>query len=212
MKTRAAAATAATAALLAARCPDARAQGHPPPAETGRAAMESPDGVPVRFESSDPAMRIYLAHGDVGPFEPGVPYARVGLAPLTLRLPPGTYTIEAESPTSSTGHGRFLVEPETPLRVEVRPGSAAVKTVGSMFIALGVVATVLGVVALVSITPSDQHFNRWAVGLPLTLGGVGVGDHGYGMAALGTTDVRVPIVPPGTPKAISWVPAVSLRF
>jgi hypothetical protein len=206
------AAVAIAVSAYAARAPIASAQTPPSPA-----TIESPDGVPVTFACDDPAMRIYLAHGEVAAHADPDPFVRVGQAPLTLRLAPGTYTIEAESPTSSTGHDRFLVEPNAPMRIEVRPGNASVKTVGAVFIGLGVIATVLGVVALVSISASDSHYNRWGIGLPLVIGGPAVGVLGWGMTALGSTDIQVPRLPPGgapsrTAVAPSVVPALTWRF
>jgi hypothetical protein len=212
LKTRAAAALAIALAAHAALSPTAFAQTPPSPA-----SIEAPDGVPVTFTCDDPAMRIYLAHGEVGAHADPDPFVRVGRTPITIRLAPGTYSIEAESPTSSTGHDRFLVEPNSPMRIEVRPGNASVKTFGSVFIALGVVATLLGVVALVSISASDTHYNRWGIGLPLVIGGPAVGVLGYGMTALGSTDIHVPLQPPGgAPSRASLgpsvVPALSWRF
>jgi hypothetical protein len=212
VRARAAATLATLLAAHAARSVPVAAQTPPAPA-----SFESPEGVPVTFVSDDVSMRIYLAHGEVPAHADPDPFVRIGNVPLTLRLAPGTYTIEAESPTTSTGHDRFLVEPGAPMRVEVRPGNASVKTFGGVFIALGVVATVLGVVALVSISASDTHYDRWGIGLPLVIGGPAVGVLGYGMTALGSTDIRVPHLPPGgapprgAPQA-GIVPALSWRF
>jgi hypothetical protein len=195
-------------AANAARIPTARAQERP--------VVETPDGVAVSFTSDDPVMRIYIARGDVPARAPPSAYARAGVVPLTLRLAPGTYTVEAESPKASTGHQRLLVEPAAPMRVEVRSGSNTVKTMGTVLIAMGVVAAALGVVAIVSISPDDSHYNRFGIGLPLLLGGVGGAGLGFGLSALGSTELRVPRLPPGgaprPPAATALVPEILLRF
>jgi hypothetical protein len=144
-------------------------------------------------------MEIFLARGDVPARTVPDPFERVGHVPLTVQLAPGVYTVESESPRSSTGHGRFFVEEGAPLTVQVRPGDATVKVLGSALIGLGVVAAALGVVALVAISPHDENYDRFGIGLPLLLGGVGGACAGWAMTALGSTDVYAPHLPPGMP-------------
>jgi hypothetical protein len=181
-----------------------------------RPSVETAEGVPVSFTSTDPTMRIYIARGDVPSNAPAATFERAGVVPLTLHLAPGTYTLEAESPRASTGHQRLLVEPSAPMRVEVRSGDATVKTVGTVLIALGVVTALLGVVALVSISPDDSRYNRFGIGLPLVIGGVGGAGVGFGLSALGSTELRVPHPPPGgaprAPPASTFLPGVVVRF
>jgi hypothetical protein len=169
-----------------------------------RPVIEAPDGTPVTFTSTDVTMRVYIAHGDVpGGLIPD-PFEKLPPLPATVRLSPGTYTLEAESPNASTGHDRMVVESGAPMTVEVRSGNASVKAFGGVFIGLGIVATILGIVTVVSISPNDASFNRWGVGLPLMLGGVGVGGLGIGMTVLGSTDIRAPHLPPGgAPKGVA---------
>jgi hypothetical protein len=178
--------------------------------------LESPDGVPVTFTANDPSMRIYLARGDVPSSAPPGAYTRVGVAPVTLRLAPGTYTVEAESPNASTGHERMLVEPAAPMRVDVRSGNAVVKTTAGVLIGLGVVAAILGVVAIVSISANDSRYDRFGIGLPLIFSGAGAAGIGFGMTALGSTDVHVPRLPPGgaphPPPTGAVLPSVVVRF
>jgi len=165
----------------------------PPP----RPKIEDSAGVPVTFTSEDRGMRVYIAHGEVPERAFPDPYEKLPQLPFTVRLAPGTYTVEAESQTASTSHEHIFVERDAPLTVRIRGGNAMVKTFGSVFIAAGVVSTILGIVAIVSISPHDQSFNRWAVGLPLTIGGVALAGLGVGMTALGSTNVDAPRLPPG---------------
>jgi hypothetical protein len=216
MRLRAAslAAVAALAASHAAGVPLARADQPLPPRLK---IIEDPDGVPVTFTSEDPAMEIFLARGDVPAGTFPDPFERVGLAPVTVKLAPGSYTIETASPKTSTGHERFSVEAGAPMTVDVRGGNASVKAFGGIFLALGVVAALLGIVAIVSISPDDQNYNRWGVGLPLALGGVGIAGLGIGMTALGSTNVVAAKLPPGgasrrTPAPGAFGPTLTLRF
>lgn len=169
-----------------------------------RPAIEAPDGTPITFTSSDVTMRVYVAHGDVPAGTLPDPFEKLPLLPATVRLAPGEYTVEAESPNASTGHDRIAVEPNAPMTVDVRAGNASVKSFGAVFIGIGVIATILGVVTIVSISPNDASFNRWGIGLPLILGGVGVGGLGIGMTEMGSTDIHAPHLPPGgAPKGVS---------
>jgi hypothetical protein len=188
--------------------PTARGQSGPP----ARPAIEFANGVDVAFTSKDVSTEIYLAHGDVPVGTTPDPFERVGLAPLTLKLSPGTYTLESGSPTASTGHQRFVVEQGKPLAIEVRPGSAGLKTIGGVFIGLGVVSMILGVIAIVSFSPGDSTYNRFGVGLPLLLGGAGVGGVGLTMAAVGASDVQVRFQDRPKSAAASIVPALVWHF
>ncbi len=215
MKRRAgAAAVAATMAVLlapqAGLADDSKATG---PEGPKRPAIEDPAGTPVTFDSTDYAMRVYLARGDIRDTNliPD-PYEKLPPLPCTVKLAPGTYTAEAESPNASTGHQRFVVEHDAPIQVQVHAGNASVKAFGGVFIGLGVVSTILGIVSIVSISPNDGSFNRWAVGLPLVLGGVGVGGLGIGMTFLGSTEIVAPHRAPGTPATPGAVKGVALSL
>jgi hypothetical protein len=162
-----------------------------------RPAIEDPSGTPVTFTSTDVTMRVYLAHGDIPAGVLPDPFEKLPPLPATVRLAPGTYTVEAESPNASTGHERIIVEHDAPLAVRVASGNASVKAFGGVFIALGVVSTLLGIITIVSISGNDASFNRWAIGLPLMLGGIGVVGLGIGMTFAGTTAIHAPHLPPG---------------
>jgi hypothetical protein len=198
--------------------PGARADGAKPPATSAddakppatsadgakRPAIEAPDGTPITFTSTDVTMRVYAAHGDVPAGTFPDPFEKLPPLPTTVRLAPGTYTLEAESPNSSTGHDRLHVESGAPVTVEVHSGNASVKAFGAVFIGVGTIAAILGIVTIVSISANDASFNRWGIGLPLILGGVGVGGLGIGMTALGSTDIHAPHPPPGgAPKGVA---------
>jgi hypothetical protein len=178
-----------------------------------RPAIEDATGAPVTFTSTDVTMRVYLARGDVQADVIPDPFEKLPPLPTTVRLAPGTYTAEAESPNASTGHQRFVVEHDAPIVVDVHSGNASVKMFGGVFIGVGVIATILGIVSIISIAPNDQSFNRWAVGLPLTIGGIGIGGLGVGMTFLGSTEIVAPHPPPGgSVKPSTASVALSLKF
>jgi hypothetical protein len=183
----------------------------PPTApKSERPLIEDPHGVPVTFDSKDVAMRVYIAHGDVPSGAIPDPFEKLPKLPVKVRLAPGLYTVEAESPNASTGHDHIQVEHDAPMTVDVHGGNASVKAFGGVFIAAGIVATILGVVSIVSISPNDSSFNRWGVGLPLTLGGLGLSGLGLGMTFLGSTDFVAPHLPPG--GAPHRTVSLSVRF
>jgi hypothetical protein len=186
----------------------ASTQPAPPP----KASIATPDGTLITITSTTRATTIYLAHGDVPAGTLPDPFERMGIAPLTVSLPPGTYTIEATGPSSSDGRTVFSVEASAPMTVEVHAGDASVRTVGSVLIGLGIVSTLLGVFAIVSISADDKHYNRWGIGLPLVLGGLGGTGIGIAMTSLGATDIRVPNVPPHRATRSAWIPTLVARF
>jgi len=174
--------------------------------------LEAADGVAVTFTSKDVSTVIYLAHGDVPVGATPDPFERAGVVPLTVKLPPGTYTVESTSPTATSGHQRFAVEQGRPLSIEVHAGNAGLKTIGGVFLGLGVVSMLLGVVAIVSFSGNDSNYNRFGIGLPLLLGGGGVAGVGLVMAATGGTDLRVRLQDrPGRP-ATGAVPSLVWTF
>ena len=193
-----------------------------PPAATATSPAPSPStphapqiayesGVEVTIVSKDPATEIFLAHGNPPIGEIPDPYERVGLAPMTIKLAPGTYSLETASPTQSTGHERFMVEQGHPLRIEIHPGDANVKAVGAVIAGLGIVSVVLGVVAVVSFSPNDSHYDRFGVGLPLMIAGAAGSGIGIGMTVLGATGVDVQHAPHSARPA-AFLPTLTLAF
>jgi hypothetical protein len=176
-----------------------------------RATIEAADGTQVEIVSKDVATEVFLARGDVPGGTLPDPFVRMGVVPVTVKLAPGIYTVETSSATSSMGHERIFVEQGSPLRVEVKSGDAMVKTIGTTLIGLGVVATVLGVVAIVSISPHDENYNRFAIGLPLVIGGVAGAGLGWALVSAGSTSIVAPHLPPGAmPRGAGAVHGVSL--
>jgi hypothetical protein len=176
--------------------------------------IESQDGVPIVFTSKGKTTRIFVARGDVPAHAEPDPFEKLGVAPVTMKLSPGTYTVETEGPGQANGHQRFQVESGAPMTVEVHPGDSSLKALGGVLVALGITSIVLGVVAVVSFSKDDTGYNRWGLALPLGLGGAGGVALGWGLSAAGSTDVQVPQLPPGGKPhpAASLGPVLTLSF
>jgi hypothetical protein len=56
-------------------------------------------------------------------------------------------------------------------------------------------------VALVSISPNDQNYNRFGIGLPLVFGGLAGAGLGWALISAGSTSIVAPHLPPaGLPQ------------
>jgi len=194
----------------AAPAPAAPVKTEPPTPK--RPLIEDPAGTPVTFTSTDVTMRAYIAHGDIrGEVLPD-PFEKLPPLPFTVKLAPGMYTVEAESPNASTGHDHIFVEHDSPIKVDIRSGNASVKAFGGVFIAIGIVAVILGIVSFVSISPNDQNFNRWGVGGGLLGGGLGLGGLGIGMTIAGSTNIVAPHVPPGRAAPVTTGTGLAVTY
>jgi hypothetical protein len=167
---------------------DARAED--PNQKTGT-TIADPKGTPVSFTSSRIDTVIYIAKGDGPAAADPTPFERLGAAPLTVKLAPGTYTIETESESTSTGRERIRVD-QTPINIEIRPGDETVKTMGAMFEGLGVISMLTGIVVAVAVSPHDDKFPRWEIAIPTLVGGAGLFGLGVGLSAIGSTDIHLP--------------------
>ena len=182
----------------------ARAADSPAPAPAPK--ISDAAGTPVTITSSNKDTWIFLAKGDVPENAQPDPFERVGEAPLEIRLAPGVYTLESGNPTSTTGHARFRVEQGRPFHIDVRNGDATVRTFGAVFIGTGIIAVLLGVVTIVSVSSNDSHFNRYAIGLPLLIGGGVAGGVGIGFSVAGATSLKMPT------SNEAYTGSVTLRF
>lgn len=169
--------------------------------------IEDPTGTPVHVTASTINTTVYIAKGDV-PADPFIDtYERVGIAPLTIKLAPGDYSIESSTPTASMGYTRFRVEANHPIDIEVRNGDAMVRAFGDVLVALGVSSILLGVLTATALAPHDSSYDRWAITLPLLGAGAGSTVVGIGMIAAGSTTFKMPV---SAEQARLW--GVTLRF
>jgi hypothetical protein len=177
--------------------------------ETAAAApkIEDPSGTPIRITASTINTTIYISKGDV-PSDPLIDtYERIGIAPLTVKLAPGLYSLESSTPTASMGYTRFRVEQNEPIDIDVRNGDAMVRTFGDLLVALGVSSIILGVLTATALAPHDSSYNRWGISIPLLGAGAGGGIVGIGMIAAGSTTFKMPV---SADQARMW--GIKLRF
>jgi hypothetical protein len=163
-----------------------------PAANSPKSKLADPSGTPIRVTSTNLDTDIYLAKGDIPENPVYDVFERIGTAPLEIRLAPGVYTIQSSNPTSSMGHARFHVEAGHPIDIEVRNGDATMRTLGGVCEGLGVTAMLLGVLAIIAISPHDDNYNRFGIGLPLLLGGAGMTGLGVGLSFAGATNIKMP--------------------
>jgi hypothetical protein len=178
-------------------------------AEVASAApkIEDPNGTPITLTASTINTTIYISKGDV-PSDPFIDtYERIGIAPVTVKLAPGLYSLESSTPTASMGYTRFRVEQNKPIAIEVRNGDAMVRTFGDVLVALGVASIILGVLTATALAPHDSSYDRWGISLPLLGAGAAGSIVGVGMIAAGSTTFKMPV---SAEQARMW--GVTLRF
>ena len=145
----------------------------------------------MTFVSTRLDTEIYLVHGFEAAGEAAESFEKIGVAPMTIRLAPGVYTIQTSSPSTSLGYERVRVD-GTPMKIELRPGDETVKTLGGVFEGLGVTGILLAVIVAISISPHDQNFDRWAIAVPAFAGGLGSLGLGVGLSVVGSTRIVLP--------------------
>jgi hypothetical protein len=155
--------------------------------------IEDPNGTVVRVTASKIDTTIYISRGNT-PSDPLIDtYERIGIAPVSIKLAPGVYSLESSTPTASMGYTRFMVEQNKPIDIDVRNGDAMVRTFGDVLVALGVSSMILGVLTATALAPHDSSYNRWAISLPLLGAGAGGTAVGIGMIAAGSTTFKMPV-------------------
>jgi hypothetical protein len=158
------------------------------------------NGTPVHITANHNDTTILIAKGPVPKRAEPDPFERLGVAPIDIKLAPGIYTIETEGPTQSLGHETITVD-RWPMNVEVRTGDAAVKTIGTVLLAVGTLAIITGIVVVASFGSGEGKFDKYAYSIPFFVGGAVTATVGVGMIFLGATNVRAE-----TPKTPSSLP------
>ncbi len=131
-------------------------------------------GLAVQIESTKPWVYAYVAKGvvDDRPAFPD-PFVKVGRLPVTIQLPPGTYTVIAEGDSVPTATRVFRVD-QLPVHVQVHGGTQGLRDAGSLLTAVGVVALLAGAAFEVSGASDQGTSKKQQVAIPLLIaGGVG---------------------------------------
>jgi hypothetical protein len=179
-------------ALVASLAPKAAAQQAP--------SIADENGTPVTITSTHVDTTIYLAKGPV-PRHPEVDsFEKIGIAPLTIKLAPGIYTIESDGPTQTMAHETLMID-RWPTTIEVRTGDAAVRTLGTVMVAAGVISIIAGIVVIATFGKGDSsNFDKYTVALPLLGVGAGVAGIGVGFSFWGATTVATSTPPGALPR------------
>lgn len=180
------------------------------PALHAEPKIADPDGTPVTIVSSHTDTEVFIARGPVNSRNAPEAFEPLGVAPVDVKLAPGTYTLESTGPTQSLGHQIITVD-HWPVKIEIRTGDATVKTLGTILIALGVVSILAGIVVVVSFGQGDKAFDKYPLAIPLLAGGAGAAGIGVGMSFLGATNIGPVLAPkPAAPTGAQAI--LSLRF
>jgi hypothetical protein len=152
----------AVPAIVAADSPDAAV---PPGQDAG-------EGTPVTFESDHPQVSVYLAEGELADTAPRWPdpFKKAGRTPVIVRLRPGTYTVQFESPDISSASTVLRVG-DTPMTLRVRGGSDGLRTLSSLLLAASAAAVLAGIVVEASYSQAPNGIRKQSIAIPLFIGG-----------------------------------------
>jgi hypothetical protein len=164
------------------------------PLATATPKIADDSGTPVHIESNHGQTTVYIAKGPVPRRAEPDPFENLGLAPVDVKLAPGIYTIETEGPTQSTGHETLTVD-RWPLDVKVKTGDAAVRSIGTVLLAAGVLGIITGIVIVASFGTGEGKFDKYAFSIPFFAGGAAFAGVGVGMLFLGATNVSAQTPP-----------------
>jgi hypothetical protein len=144
-------------------------------------------------------------------------FVKVGRTPIEFVLPPnGNYWLEVES--AEVQRGALLLRVDTePKRIEVSPGRAGVRDLGTLSLAVGITAVLGGAVVFATGTKAETDFDEAAIAVPLlAAGGAGIvlGVIAYRASRTKLTDPHDPAnssstIEPGSARAAV---GLTLRF
>jgi hypothetical protein len=168
-QTHAAAQGSAATAPASSSAPAGSSSGDSPAAADG--AQPFGPGLTVVLECDKPWVYGYVAQGvhDDRPAFPD-PFVKVGRLPVSIELPPGTYTVLVEGESIPTATRVVRVD-RTPVRIQVKGGSQGMRDAGSLLTALGGLALAAGIVVEVSGTRNQDSSTKQKIALPLIVGG-----------------------------------------
>jgi hypothetical protein len=177
------------------------------PAAAAEPKIADENGTPVHIESNHIETTIFIAKGPVPRRAEPDPFEKLGEAPVDIKLAPGIYTIETEGPTQSTGHETITVD-RWPMTVKVKTGDAAVRSIGTVLLAAGVLGIITGIVIVASFGSGEGKFDKYTFSIPFFLGGAAFAGVGVGMLFLGATNLSASTPPAPKPAGVQ----ASFRF
>ncbi len=147
-------------------------------------------GAPLRITASRP-VTVFVVPGS-GELEPPElhRFVKIGKTPLDVHLPRGLYTVEVESPETTTA-ATTIEMGDHPKHLVARTGSAELNVIGTFTTALGITAALTGVVVIAAFTSEPSLESKEArVGIPLLVGGLAFTAGGVAMYLASTTTLE----------------------
>jgi hypothetical protein len=119
---------------------------------------------------------VYLAPGVVEDTTPRYPdpFFKIGRTPITVKVAPGTYTVNVESPETTVATTIVRVGTQ-PVHVRIRAGSESMRGLGTLLLAGGATAALAGLVLELSYSQAPNGISKSKIAIPLfAIGGAGV--------------------------------------
>jgi hypothetical protein len=140
-------------------------------------AFLQPDtGTPVEFDATKPLLSVYIAPGIIDDTTPRYPdpFVKIGRTPVTVKVLPGVYTVNVESPEIPVGSTIVRVGTQ-PVHVRVKAGSDGIRGLGTLLLALGATSALVGLVVELSYSQAPSGISKSKIAIPLfAVGGAGV--------------------------------------
>jgi hypothetical protein len=130
----------------------------------------------VEFDASKPLISVYVAQGIIDDTTPRYPdpFFKIGRTPVTVKLAPGTYTVNVESPETPVATTIVRVGAQ-PVHVRIKAGSDGVRGLGTLLLAAGATSALAGLVIELSYSAAPNGVSKSKIAIPLfAIGGAGV--------------------------------------
>jgi hypothetical protein len=147
-----------------------------PSAPAAPSFLQPQTGTSVEFDATRPLVSVYVAPGIIDDTTPSFPdpFVKVGRTPVTVKLAPGVYTVNVESPEIPVGSTIVRVGSQT-VHVRIKAGNDGVRGLGTLLFALGAASALAGLVVEVSYSQAPSGISKSKIAVPLfAVGGVGV--------------------------------------
>lgn len=133
-------------------------------------------GTPVEIDATKPLISVYIAPGIIDDTTPSYPdpFVKIGRTPVTVKVVPGVYTVNVESPDIPVGSTIVRVGAQ-PVHVRVKAGNDGIRGLGTLLLALGATSALAGLVVELSYSQAANGISKSKIAVPLfAVGGAGV--------------------------------------
>ncbi len=152
-------------------------------------------------------VKVFVAHAQPGGSVPPVwDFTRVGTAPLTLQLPPGTYFLSVENDDVSRAD-HLLEVGSQPVTLDVSPGSSGLGGVGTLAMGIGILSVLAATVVLISGSSAPAGIDKPKLVIPMYAAGGALVAGGLTMYLVSRTGIEerpgpMPPQPPPGPTGL----------